>query len=144
MLINKNKLPNKLFFHFNKCISKDYIIFVFADDLWCQELPRWLGGKGSTWQSRSYRRVPWGRKWQPTAGFLLEKFHGQRNLMGYSPWGHKESDMLNKIFLRKIFNPSSVISNDKIQNSKFYTKTMIFKTLISWIFLKIPFKVAMI
>ena len=64
--------------------------------------------------------------------------------MGYSPWGHKESDMLNKIFLRKIFNPSSVISNDKIQNSKFYTKTMIFKTLISWIFLKIPFKVAMI
>ena len=24
--------------------------------------------------------------------FLLGKFHGQRNLAGYSPWGHKESD----------------------------------------------------
>ena len=27
-----------------------------------------------------------------TAVFLLEKFHGQRNLMGYSPWGRKELD----------------------------------------------------
>ena len=25
--------------------------------------------------------------------FLLGEFHGQRSLMGYSPWGHKESDM---------------------------------------------------
>ena len=24
--------------------------------------------------------------------FLLGEFHGQRNLVGYSPWGHKESD----------------------------------------------------
>ena len=23
----------------------------------------------------------------------LEKSHGQRKLVGYSPWGHKESDM---------------------------------------------------
>ena len=26
--------------------------------------------------------------------FLLEKFHGQRSLVGYSPWDHKESDMI--------------------------------------------------
>ena len=25
--------------------------------------------------------------------FLTEKFQGQRSLEGYSPWGHKESDM---------------------------------------------------
>ena len=25
--------------------------------------------------------------------FLPGKFHGQRSLVGYSPWGHKESDM---------------------------------------------------
>ena len=24
--------------------------------------------------------------------FLPEKFYGQRSLMGYSPWGHKQSD----------------------------------------------------
>ena len=25
--------------------------------------------------------------------FLPGKFHGQRRLAGYSPWGHKKSDM---------------------------------------------------
>ena len=25
--------------------------------------------------------------------FLPGKLHGQRRLAGYSPWGHKESDM---------------------------------------------------
>ena len=34
----------------------------------------------------------WRRKWQPTPVFLPGVFHGQRNLVGYSPWGHKESD----------------------------------------------------
>ena len=28
-----------------------------------------------------------------TPVFLREKSHGQRSLVGYSPWGHKESDM---------------------------------------------------
>ena len=32
------------------------------------------------------------RKWQPIPVFLPGKSHGQRNLMGHSPWGHKESD----------------------------------------------------
>ena len=27
----------------------------------------------------------------------LEKFHGQRSLMGYSPWDHKESDTLKHL-----------------------------------------------
>ena len=39
------------------------------------------------------RKIPWSRKWQPTPVFLPEKFHGQKSLVGYSPWGHKESDM---------------------------------------------------
>ena len=29
----------------------------------------------------------------PTSVFLPEKFHGQRNLVGYSPWDPKDSDM---------------------------------------------------
>ena len=32
------------------------------------------------------------RKWQPTPVLLPGKFHGWRNLIGYNPWGHKESD----------------------------------------------------
>ena len=31
-------------------------------------------------------------KWQPTPVFLPGKPYGQRGLVGYSPWGHKESD----------------------------------------------------
>ena len=38
-------------------------------------------------------KIPWRRKWQPTPVFLPGKFHGQRNLVCYSPWDHKESDM---------------------------------------------------
>ena len=37
-------------------------------------------------------KIPWRRKWQPTPVFLPEKSHGQRSLVGYSPWGRKESD----------------------------------------------------
>ena len=37
-------------------------------------------------------RFPWRRKWQPTPVLLPEKPHGWRSLVGYSPWGHKESD----------------------------------------------------
>ena len=32
-------------------------------------------------------------KWQPTPVFLPREFHGQRSLVGYSPWGHSQSDM---------------------------------------------------
>ena len=38
-------------------------------------------------------KISWRRKWQPTPVFLPGKSHGWRSLVGYSPWGHKESDM---------------------------------------------------
>ena len=45
-------------------------------------------------------KIPWRRKWQPPPPiFLPGKSHGHRSLVGYSPGGHKESDMtegLNK------------------------------------------------
>ena len=37
-------------------------------------------------------KIPWRRKWQPTPIFLPGEPHGERSLVGYSPWGHKESD----------------------------------------------------
>ena len=67
-----------------------------------QGLPRWLNGKKSACQCRSYRRcrfdlwvwkIHWGRKWHPTPVFLPGKSHGQRSLEGYSPQGCKESEM---------------------------------------------------
>ena len=36
---------------------------------------------------------PLERAWQPTPVFLPRESHGQRSLVGYSPWSLKESDM---------------------------------------------------
>jgi len=41
--------------------------------------------------------IPWRRKWQPTPVLLPGKFHGLRSLVGYSPWGCKESDMTERL-----------------------------------------------
>ena len=42
----------------------------------------------------SYRRR---RCWHPTPVLLPEKSHGRRRLVGCSPWGHKESDMTERL-----------------------------------------------
>ena len=47
-----------------------------------------------SWFDPWVRKFPWSRKWQPTLVFLPRKFHGQQGLVGYSPQGHKESDMI--------------------------------------------------
>ena len=58
-------------------------------------------GKEPTCQCRKHKRnrfsplvrkIPWRREWQPTPAFLPGKFHGQRSLAGYGPWGCKKSD----------------------------------------------------
>ena len=38
------------------------------------------------------REDPWKKPWQPTPVFSPGESHGQRSLVGYSPWGCKESD----------------------------------------------------
>ena len=43
-------------------------------------------------------RPPGGGKWQPTPIFLPDKAHGQSSLVGYSAWGHKESDTTEYLF----------------------------------------------
>ena len=39
------------------------------------------------------REGPREKKWQPTPAFFLGKSHGQRSLVGYSPWVLKGLDM---------------------------------------------------
>ena len=39
--------------------------------------------------------IRWSRKWQPTPVSLPGESHGQRSLVGYSPWGLKESDTMS-------------------------------------------------
>ena len=68
---------------------------------WNTGLLRWCCGKESICQCRRHRRhrfypwvgkIPWRRKWKFIPIFLPGKFHGQKSLAGYSPWGCKVSD----------------------------------------------------
>ena len=43
------------------------------------------------------RKIPWRREWQPTPVFLPGESHGQRGLVGYRPWGHKETDTTERV-----------------------------------------------
>ena len=43
------------------------------------------------------RKIPWRKKWQSTPVLLPGKSHGQRSLVGYSPWGPKESDTTERL-----------------------------------------------
>ena len=40
----------------------------------------------------------WRRKWQPTPVLLPGKYHGQRSLVGSSPWGRQESDTTERLY----------------------------------------------
>ena len=42
-------------------------------------------------------KIPWRKKWQPTLGFLPGESHRQRSLAGYSPRGHKDLDMIERV-----------------------------------------------
>ena len=46
------------------------------------------------WKSQitSSNLTLWRRKWQPTLVLLPGKSHGQRSLVGYSPWGREASN----------------------------------------------------
>ena len=64
--------------------------------------PEWHNSKQFTCQCRRCKRcrldtwvgkITWSRKWQPNPVFLPSESREQRSLVGYSPWGCKESDM---------------------------------------------------
>ena len=65
--------------------------------------PDGLHGKESACNARGLGSIPGlgrspaeKRKWQLTPVFLFAESHGQRSLAGYSPWGCKESDTIEK------------------------------------------------
>ena len=80
----------------------------YVAQLSCSEpgVPGGASGKESTCQCTRHRRcgfnpwagkINWRREWQPTPVFSPGKFHGQRSMAGYSPWGRKESDMTERL-----------------------------------------------
>ena len=93
-----------------------------------QGLPSWYSGKESACQCRSWKRhrfipwvekIPWSWKWQPTPVFLPGESHGQRSLVGYIPWGHKELDMTEYAYTKEY----GFIKTVSMSNSFYMKKT---------------------
>ena len=112
VLSNKNQ--NQLFnggFAFSldvlKCILQALLITVINEMLYFYFNIYWLSGlqKQTTKKIQCRRhkfnprlgKVPWRRNWQPAPVLLTEDPHGQRNLVGLSPWGCKNSDMIEQL-----------------------------------------------
>ena len=58
-----------------------------------------LPARWEAWFDLWVGKIPWRRDWQPIPLFLPGEFHGQLSLAGYSPWGHKESDITERLTL---------------------------------------------
>ena len=95
------------FIHISVHMSIAIFQFIFQDG---------ASGKGSACQCRSWRRrrfdcwvekILWRSKYQPTPVFLPGKSHRQKSLVGYSPWGCKDSDTAEqqKAFMWFLFPP---------------------------------------
>ena len=90
--------------------EKRDVSFLLGKDIFAGQWAKWpllienrgfpwgLSGKESACQCRRHGRcgfnpwvekIPWRRKWQPTLVFLSGQSHGQRSLVGYSPWNCK-------------------------------------------------------
>ena len=73
-----------------------------------------LPAKAGDMSSICVGKIPWRRKWQPTPVFLPGKAHGQRSLVGSSPWGHKRvgHDLATKQEQHSSLNISYISQSD--------------------------------
>ena len=56
-------------------------------------------------------KIPWRRKWKSTPALLPGKSHGHRRLIGYNPWGRKESDMTEQLVFIFIYKETTQFIN---------------------------------
>ena len=87
-------------------------------------------------------KIPWRRKWHSTPALLPGKSHGRRSLIGYSPWGCKESDTTEQLQFNSIHpSKTSLAQETSSQQSPFFTTWPVF-----WFFLfkpSLPFTTCM-
>ena len=105
-----NRVPNfqRLFFFFFCCVMSsifhslklNFILWVGKNLLISVSFSMDFPG-GSDSKAPIYNpwvgKIPWRRKWQSTPVLWPGKSHGQRSLVGYSPRGHKESEMTERL-----------------------------------------------
>ena len=99
---------------YNKVIQRYIYVYLFFENLFSRlacyiilssdcyallvaQMVKNLPAMRETWVHPWIAKMAWRRKWQPTPVFLPGESHGQRRLAGYSPWGHKKSDMTERL-----------------------------------------------
>ena len=70
-------------------------LLIYTPSLVAQRVKR-LSAMRETWVQSLGGEDPL-EKWQPTPVLLPGKSHGQRSLVGYIPWGRKESDKTGRL-----------------------------------------------
>ena len=72
-----------------------------------------LSAMRDTWVRSLGREDPLEKEWQSTPALLPGKSHGWRSLVGYSPWGCKESDMTERLHFMKPVCLEPVLCNKR-------------------------------
>ena len=68
-------------------------------------------------------------KWQPTSVFLPGKLHGQKSLVGYSPWDCKESDTTEHAYTYIPFSALKYQGKWHAMEIKLVSSSILFKTM---------------
>ena len=74
-------------------------------------------------------KIPWRMKWQPTSVFLPGKLHGQKSLVGYSPWDCKESDTTEHAYTYIPFSALKHQGKWPAMEIKLVSSSILFKTV---------------
>ena len=84
-------LPTKV--HLVKAMVSPVLTYGCGLPWWLRRYSACLQCGRPRFDPRSPGKIPWRRKWQSTPVLVPGKSHGQRTLVGYSPWDRRESDM---------------------------------------------------
>ena len=92
--------------HTRERLGQQSIVVVIraASEAWTKAVRPHGKGLNESQYVVSFRVAPVGkisrrREWRPTPGFLPGELHGQRSLVGCSPWGPKGSDTAEQLTL---------------------------------------------
>ena len=83
-----------------------------------------LSAVQETWIQFLGQKDPWRREWLPTPIFLPEQFPGQRRLVSYNPWGHKEFDTTEWLTLEHLNDHSSITYNSQDRKTVYMYQQM--------------------
>ena len=67
------------------------------------------------------RKIPLEKEMATHSSILAGKLHGQSNLVGYSPWGHKESDVTEHNTQAAAYAACLLLVNMKVSIFFFFT-----------------------